>query len=543
VIGRYSRPEMAAIWSEEAKLQRWLDVEIAVCRAWARRGVVPADDLAQIEAKAAFSVKRTLEIEKTTNHDVVAFLTDVAEHVGPASRWVHYGMTSSDVLDTGLAVAVAQAGEILVREQAALTQALVARAFEHAGTLCVGRTHGIHAEPTTFGLKLAGFAFESRRNEERLARAFAGAAVGKLSGAVGTYAMLAPDLEAEVMAELGITAEPSATQVVARDRYAELVSALAVAASSLDRLATELRHLQRTEVREAEEAFGRGQKGSSAMPHKRNPITAERISGLARVIRGHAVAALENVALWHERDISHSSVERIILPDATILLDYLLATTRRLVEGLVVSPERMRAVLDSSHGLVFSQRILLGLVERGLSREDAYSLVQRNAMRAWDESRPLRELLAADPEVMQVLKPADLDALMDPEWYVRHAGEVMARLANLRVTESAVPSADVEAQPPPADVAMAAAHGGELDHALRGAIIAALRDAGEPVRESFLFLRIAHRVPREPTPEHFQDTLKHLAVEGHIAVSPDHDSPRTTDPTPFESLYYRLVRD
>ncbi len=528
MITRYSRPEMAAIWTEEAKLQRWLDVELAVCRAWTRAGIVPPEDLAEIETKAAFSVERTLEIEKTTNHDVVAFLTNVAEHIGPASRWVHYGMTSSDVLDTGLGVALTHAGAILLREQAALTQTLIARALEHAETLCVGRTHGIHAEPTTFGLKLAGYAFESRRNEDRLARAFAGVAIGKLSGAVGTYAMVAPELEAEVMDELGLTGEPSATQVVARDRHAEMVSTLAVAASSLDRLATELRHLQRTELREAEEAFTKGQKGSSAMPHKRNPITAERISGLARVIRGHAVAALEDVALWHERDISHSSVERVILPDATILLDYLLATTRRLVDGLVISPQRMQAVLDSSHGLVYSQRVLLGLVERGLTREDAYSLVQRNAMRAWDEGRHLRELLAADAEVTAVIDTTSLDELMNPNWYIRHADTVMDRLRALGPGTTG-----------------GASHAREphLDVPLRGAIIAALRAAGEPVREAALYERIAVQVVEPPTPKHFIATLTHLAVEHHIAIVPDHEPPPTPDPSPFERRYYRLIRD
>ena len=528
MITRYSRPELAAIWTEQAKLRRWLEVELAVCRAWSRAGVVPPEDLAEIEAKAAFSVERTLEIEKTTNHDVVAFLTDVAEHIGPASRWVHYGLTSSDVLDTGLGVALKDAGAILLREQAALTQTLIARAIEHAGTLCVGRTHGIHAEPTTFGLKLAGFAFESRRNEERLARAIEGVTVGKLSGAVGTYAMLAPELEAEVMDELGLLAEPSATQVVARDRHAELVSALAVAASSLDRLATELRHLQRTELREAEEAFTTGQKGSSAMPHKRNPITAERISGLARVIRGHAVAALEDVALWHERDISHSSVERVILPDATILLDYLLATTRRLVEGLVISPERMRAVLDSSYGLVFSQRVLLGLVERGLTREDAYSLVQRNAMRAWDESTPLRDLLVQDNDVMAVIDADDLDALMDPTWYVRHADQVFQRVRALGIT---------------ATHSVAQRRTAELDHPLRDAILAALHTAREPVREAVLYERICDRVAHTPTPQHFIDTLSHLAVERHVAIAPDREPPRTPDPSPFQGRYYRLLHD
>jgi adenylosuccinate lyase len=422
---------MAALWTEEAKLQRWLEVELAVCRAWAARGVIPADDLAVIEARAGFSVERTQELERTTNHDVVAFLTDVNERVGPASRWIHYGMTSSDVLDTGLALAVKRAGELLLAEQAALTAALRDLSLEHRDTLCVGRTHGIHAEPTTFGLKLAGHALESRRNEERLAEALAGAAVGTLSGAVGTYAMLEPAIEAAVLEELGIGGEPIPTQVVARDRLAQLVCAMAVAASSLDRLATELRHLQRTELREAEEAFTVGQKGSSAMPHKRNPITAERISGIARVVRGHAVAALEDVALWHERDISHSSVERIILPDAFLALDYMLARTRALVGGLVVHPGRMLAVLESSHGLVYSQRVLLGLVERGLTREEAYALVQRNALRAWDEERPLGDLLREDDEVTAVLPADEIALLMDPSWYTRHVPELMERVAAL----------------------------------------------------------------------------------------------------------------
>ena len=431
MIERYSRPRMAAVWTEEAKLARWLRVELAVSAAWARRGVIPAEDLAAIEARAAFSVERTREIERTTNHDVVAFLTDVAERVGPASRWIHYGVTSSDVLDTGLALAVAEAGAMLVEGQAALTRALRDRALEHRHTVCVGRTHGVHAEPTTFGLKLAGHAMESRRNEDRLRRAVAGASVGKLSGAVGTYAMLDPALEAEVMAELGLTAEPVATQVVARDRHAELVAAMAVAASALDRLATEVRHLQRTEVREAEESFAAGQKGSSSMPHKRNPITAERVSGLARVIRGHSIAALEDVALWHERDISHSSVERVILPDATILLDYLLDTMRRLVEGLVVRPERMLEVLGSSFGLVYSQRVLLALVERGLTREEAYAVVQRSAMRCWERGTELAGELLEEEEVRAVMTEAELAGLFEPSWYVRHVDEVMERVAAL----------------------------------------------------------------------------------------------------------------
>ena len=422
---------MAAIWTEEAKLGRWLRIELAVCRAWHERGVIPAEDLAEIESKAAFSVERTREIESTTNHDVVAFLTNVAEHIGPASRWVHYGLTSSDVLDTGTALAIADSAPILLAEQAALTKVLRDRALEHWETVAVGRTHGIHAEPTTFGFKLAGFAFESRRNEHRLATAFAGASVGTLSGAVGTYAMLDPALEAEVLKDLHLEVEPAATQVIPRDRHAELLSQMAVAASGLDRLATELRHLQRTELREAEEAFTVGQKGSSAMPHKRNPITGERISGLARVLRGNAIAALENVALWHERDISHSSVERVILPDSHILLDYLIATTRKLVAGLVVYPERMATVLRSSHGLVFSQRVLLELVERGMTREVAYSTVQRNALKAWDGGVSFRDLLGQDPDVTAILPEGDLDGLFDPRHHLRLLDVVRARVEAL----------------------------------------------------------------------------------------------------------------
>jgi len=376
-------------------------------------------------------VERTLEIEKTTNHDVVAFLTNVNENIGPASRWVHYGMTSSDVLDTGLALAMVQSGKILVEGQKALTQALKARAMEHRHTLCVGRTHGVHAEPTTFGLRLAGFAFESKRNEERLARAHEQIAYGKLSGAVGTYAMLEPGVEAEVMDELGLRCEPVATQVIPRDRHAEVVAQMAIAASGLERLAVEIRHLQRTEVREAEEAFGKGQKGSSAMPHKRNPITAERITGLARVIRANSLPAMEDVALWHERDISHSSVERVILPDSYTLLDYLLATTTKLIDGLVIRPERMQQVLDSSYGLVFSQRVLLGLVAEGLTREEAYAAVQRNAMTAWDTGQQLQDLLAKDEDVVGKIDPSRLDAMFDPSHHLRHLDEVFERVEAL----------------------------------------------------------------------------------------------------------------
>ncbi len=526
MIERYARPEMAGLWTEHAKLQRWLDVELAVCRAWARRGVIPEDDLRQIEEKAAFTVERTQEIEKTTNHDVVAFLTNVNENIGPASRWVHYGMTSSDVLDTGMGIAIRMAGEILLREQHALTETLSAKAREYADTSCVGRTHGIHAEPTTFGLKLAGFAAESARNEERLARAVEQASVGKLSGAVGTYAMLDPDIEAEVMAELELTGEPFGTQVVARDRHAELFTAFALCAAGIERLAVELRHLQRTELREAEEAFRKGQKGSSAMPHKRNPITAERLSGLARVIRANAVAALENVALWHERDISHSSVERVILPDSTTLLDYMLVTTRKLVDGLVVSPERMQAVLDSSHGLVYSQRVLLGLIERGLTREEAYAAVQRNAMRAWDESRPLRELLTADDEVSQVISEEALNELMNPAWYTRHADRMLEE--RLPVPGPARPDTSAPVIP-------------RTDTVLREAILDALRAAGEPIREASLFERAAAEAGSDPTPEHFLDTAAHLAAEGRLAVAIEREETGRRDPAPFSARYYRLI--
>ena len=431
MIPRYSRPDMDALWSEDAKLGRWLEVELAVCRAWNRRGVIPDDDLHEIESKAGFTLERTLEIEKTTNHDVVAFLTDVAEHIGPASRWVHYGMTSSDVLDTGLGLGIARAGKLLVDGQMALTAALKDLALRHAHTVAVGRTHGVHAEPTSFGLRMGGFGQESARNEARLRDAVAQASVGCLSGAVGTYATLAPDLEAEVLGELGLQVEPISTQVVARDRHAELLAAMAVAAAGIERLATELRHLQRTEVREAEEAFTKGQKGSSAMPHKRNPITGERLTGMARLVRGYAIPALENVALWHERDISHSSVERVILPDAFLALDYMLATATRLVTGLVVRTERLEEVLWSSGGLVFSQRVLLGLVESGLTREDAYALVQRNAMQSWETGTPLKDLLAADAEVSQRLDSAKLDELFDPTWYLRHVDELMERVRAL----------------------------------------------------------------------------------------------------------------
>jgi adenylosuccinate lyase len=422
VIPRYTRPEMGAVWSEQRKLDNWLAVELAVVDALAEQGVVPGPDAESIRAQAAFTVDAVKEREKVTDHDVAAFVDVVAASVGEAGRWVHHGLTSSDVLDTATGLQIAQAGAILVAGQRAYRDALARRAREHVDTICVGRTHGVHAEPTTFGVKLAGFALEAQRNLERLERAVAGASVGALSGAVGTYAANGPELEQIVLERLDLGREDVSTQVVARDRHGELLSAVALAGAGLERFATEIRHLQRTEVREVEEPFKAGQKGSSAMPHKRNPITTERITGIARLLRGYAQAGLEDVALWHERDISHSSVERVALPDATILLDYALHLGTRVVEGMVVHADRMLANLEVTHGALFSQRALLALVESGLSRDDAYRVVQENAQRAWDEGIPFRDLLAdAAPGL-------DLDAVFDPAAFVRHAPELVGRM-------------------------------------------------------------------------------------------------------------------
>ena len=397
VIPRYSRPAMARVWSEEAKLERWLAVELAALEAWAQVGAVPAESVAAIRSRAhAPPPERVAEIERTTNHDVAAFVDAVAEGLGPDGRWLHYGLTSSDVLDTALALAVQDAGKLVVEGVDAAQAAVVARAFEHRGTVTIGRTHGVHAEPTTFGLKLAGWAFQLERDRSRLERALDGLRVGKLSGAVGTYSSTTPEVERIACEALGLEPAPSSTQVLQRDRHAELLSALALLASSLERFALEVRHLARTEVREVEEPFTRGQKGSSAMPHKRNPIVSERICGLARVVRGYAQVGLENVALWHERDISHSSAERVVLPDAFLAVDYVLDRFGWLVRGLVIRSERMRANLEATGGLFFSQRLLLALVESGLARDEAYGLVQRHAMRAWDEGLDFRALARSD---------------------------------------------------------------------------------------------------------------------------------------------------
>ena len=422
MIERYTRREMGAVWSEQRKLDTWLDVELAVVGALAEQGVVPQDDAAVIRDRASFSVEAVKEREQVTDHDVAAFVDVVAASVGDAGRWVHHGLTSSDVLDTALALQLTQAGLLLVGGARDLRNALVRQARAHAETICVGRTHGVHAEPTTFGVKLAGFAFESDRNLRRLERAVEGVSVGALSGAVGTYSANGPGLEAAVLRRLGLSREDASTQVVPRDRHAELMSAVALAGAGLERFATEFRHLQRTEVRELEEPFHEGQKGSSAMPHKRNPILSERISGVARLLRGYAQAGLENVALWHERDISHSSVERVALPDASILLDYAQSLAVRLVEGMVVHADRMRANLDLTHGALYSQRALLALVESGRSREAAYRVVQENARRAWEEGIPFRELLE------QAAPGLDLDAIFDPSAFVRHAGAIIGRL-------------------------------------------------------------------------------------------------------------------
>ncbi|HSZ12926.1 MAG TPA: adenylosuccinate lyase [Solirubrobacteraceae bacterium] len=426
MIARYARPELAALWSDEARMDSWREVELAACEELpallGQQG--PTEDELRAIRGATFTVSEVNERELVTDHDVAAFVDVLAASVGEAGRWIHFGLTSSDVLDTALALQLRAAGEVIVAGARELTAAFATRAREHADTLCAGRTHGVHAEPTSFGLKLAGFAFEAERNAARLQRAFAQVAVGAVSGAVGTYAATSPEFEERVLARLGLAREDVSTQVVPRDRHAELLSAIALAGAGLERFATELRHLQRTEVREAQEPFRAGQKGSSAMPHKRNPIKSEQISGLARVLRGNAQAALENVALWHERDISHSSVERVILPDSTILLDYLQHRAIALVRGMTVDAERMRANLELTHGALFSQRVLLALVEAGSSRDDAYRVVQELAQRAWDHGIPLRELLAADERA----RGLDLDAIFDYGHYLRHAEEILARL-------------------------------------------------------------------------------------------------------------------
>jgi adenylosuccinate lyase len=428
MIERYSRPEMARIWSQETKYDNWLRVELAVCEVYGRRGVIPGDALNRIKAKARVDPHRIEEIEATTRHDVIAFLTNLEEAIGADSRFVHIGMTSSDVLDTALALQLQQACEILLAGLERFRGAVRALALAHRHTLCVGRSHGIHAEPMTFGLKAALWYAEAGRNLERLRRARETVRVGKISGAVGTFAHIEPDVEEEACHLLGLEPAPVSSQIVQRDRHAELMTTLAIIAASLEKVAVEIRALQRTEILEVEEPFAEGQKGSSAMPHKRNPVGSENVTGLARLIRSNAGAALENVALWHERDISHSSVERVILPDSTILLDYMLHRMSEILEGLRVYPERMRENMERSFGLMYSQRVLLRLTETGLPRQRAYEIVQRNAMRAWSDRTSFRDLLAADPEVTARLTSAALAECFDPAWYLRNVDAIYRRL-------------------------------------------------------------------------------------------------------------------
>lgn len=418
---------MGAIWTPEAKFDSWLSVELAATDAWAAEGIVPAEDAAACRERASFTVEAVEEREKVTDHDVAAFIDVVAASIGDEGRWIHYGLTSSDVLDTALAVQLGASGEILLEGALAYRDALLERAVEFRNTLCVGRTHGVHAEPTTFGLRLAGFAFEADRNVARLREAVEGCRVGKLSGAVGTYASTPPSVEARVMEAVGLDREEVATQVVPRDRHANLLSAIALAGAGIERFATEIRHLQRTEVREAEEPFATGsQKGSSAMPHKRNPIRSERLTGLARLLRGYAQTGLENVALWHERDISHSGAERVILPDATITLDYMQALATSLAKGLVVHENRMLDNLEATHGALFSQRALTALVESGMARDEAYRVVQEAAQEAFDTGTPFRELIGKSaPEL-------NLDAVFDYDAYLEQLPAVFERLEAIR---------------------------------------------------------------------------------------------------------------
>jgi adenylosuccinate lyase len=425
MIARYTRPELAEVWSDHARFEAMREVEVAAAEELSGP---TASELDAIRA-ATFTVEAIAEREKVTDHDTAAFVDVLSASAGPAGRWIHHGLTSSDVLDTGLAIQLRRVAEIVLPDARRLVDALAGAAREHAHTLCVGRTHGIHAEPTTFGIKLASFAFEAHRNADRLERAFAQVAVGALSGAVGTYSATSPEFEERVLARLGLAREPVSTQVVPRDRHAELLEAIALAGAGMERFATELRHLARTEVGEVREPFGRGQKGSSSMPHKRNPIKSEQVVGLARVLRGNALAGLEDVALWHERDISHSSVERIILPDSTILLDHMQRRVLSLVEGMVVDADRMRENLELTRGALFSQRVLLALVESGMIRDDAYRVVQRLAQQALDTKVHMRELLAADPAGAGL----DLDAIFDYGPFVRYADEIVGRLDAISV--------------------------------------------------------------------------------------------------------------
>ena len=428
MIPRYSRPQMASIWEPANRFRLWLRIEILATEAWAELGEVPKDALEEIRTKAGFDVARIDAIEREVKHDVIAFLTSVTEQVGPAARYLHLGLTSSDILDTALACQMREAADLLLEDIAGVERALTDLAVKHKDTVMIGRTHGIHAEPTTFGLKLAMWLMEMRRARERVQRAKEVASYGKLSGAVGTFANLPPWIEEYVCERLGLKPEPISTQIIQRDRHAEYLAMLAVVGASLDKFATEIRHLQRTEVREVEEPFSEGQKGSSAMPHKRNPVACEQISGLSRLLRSNVQVALENAVLWHERDISHSSAERVILPDSTILLDYLLVRFREILEGMRVYPESMRRNLNATRGVIFSQQVLLTLAKAGASREAAYHMVQRNAMRAWEEGEEFKTLLLNDPDVRAVLSEGAIESCFDLGYHLRHVDEIFRRV-------------------------------------------------------------------------------------------------------------------
>ena len=428
MIARYTHPEMGRIWSDQRRYETWLLVETAAAEAMADAGIVPVEAARDIRERGAFSVARIEEIEQITQHDVIAFTTAVAEHVGPSARWMHFGLTSSDVIDTAQALQLREACDVILKDLDALGDAVRERAMEHRLTAMIGRTHGVHAEPMTFGLKLALWYAELGRDIERIRRARTGISVGKLSGAVGTFAHISPSIEADVCARLGLEPAPVASQVIQRDRHAELLAALAITAASLEKFALEIRGLQKTEIGEVEEPFAKGQKGSSAMPHKRNPIGCEQIVGLARLIRGNSHAALENIALWHERDISHSSVERVILPDSFIVVDHMLRRFTRIVRGMVVYPERMRENLNRSRGVVFSGTVLLEFMKKGVSREDAYAWVQRNAMRSFDEQRDFKSLLLADPQIASVLTAAEIERAFDLDEQFKYVDHIFNRV-------------------------------------------------------------------------------------------------------------------
>ena len=427
MIDRYTRPEMGQIWTLENRYRAWLEVELAVCEGWAELGRIPAEAVDVIRRKAVIDVDRIQEIEQTTRHDVIAFLTSLEEKIGPEARYIHLGCTSSDIVDTANGYLFLQAGKLILADMETLLASLRRLAEKYKGVLCMGRTHGIHAEPTSFGLKMVGFYAEFARHLERVKAGLESVRVGKLSGAVGTYAFLSPELEAGALKRLGLEVDPHSTQIVQRDRYAHFFTSLAILAGGVERLCVELRHLQRTEVLEVEEGFGKGQKGSSAMPHKKNPISAENMAGLSRLLRGNAVAAMENQALWHERDISHSSVERVIMPDSTIIADYVLNRLRRVLDGLVVKHDRMRENMDRSYGLYFSQRVLTNLIATGMPRQKAYEAVQRLAMQSWNERRPFPDLVKADPD-MQAALGDKLNSLFDPSFYLEHEDEIFARI-------------------------------------------------------------------------------------------------------------------